>query len=330
MKMDMYWSQQKVFLLGILSLFPEKLTSTPITLGEYWYYFNSKTDDELIHQLYSYKEAGYLEFKEVPLFVIGAQPDIDSEEYSDPHGFLITAINTQKATDDLTEYLENWHDDKLSTIQAYKPDDHKYQNRRLITALKRVYKRQAIPRINIVDMYGDKTHHYNYEPPFWETVLSPHLVTGQYRIRQMDYDLVNSGQPYVDIEITDQKLHRWLELAAKLSEPIREGDLEELTYIDLLARRDHTISYKGVIVPFTPQEVDVMRVLMQRPEEVRDYDAFTDPYANIFGNEDYSDIRTTLSKLISSTRKKLCNEAKQYQIKNTPYRGWRLEVQPTE
>ncbi len=76
MKMDMYWSQQEVFLMGTLSLFPNNLKGKPLTPdGEWWYYFGSKSDEELARQLYKYEKAGYIEFEEVPMLVryIGAE-----------------------------------------------------------------------------------------------------------------------------------------------------------------------------------------------------------------------------------------------------------------
>lgn len=324
MNMDIYWPQQKVFLLGILSLFPEKLTRSPITLGEYWYYFSSKTDDELVQQLCTYKRAGYLEFKEVPLLVIGTEPDIDSESYSEPRGFLITSINAQKATDDLMEYLENWSNDKLSTNTAYKPDDHRYQYKRLFAALKRVYKRHAIPHINIVDMYGDKTHHYNYEPPFWETVLSPHLVIGQYRIRQMDYDLNNGGQPFVDIEIISEELQRHIELQANNSPPISDEEPKELKHRGLRIKRDGSIDYNGTNVQLTGQEVSALRVLMERPEELRlREDISVDLSAK-------NTKPTNLAKLISSLRRKLKEVIGYNCIENKSGQGWMLTIHPIE
>jgi DNA-binding winged helix-turn-helix (wHTH) protein len=244
---------------------------------------------------------------------------------------MITFINNQKVTDDLTQYLENWYADKFSTNSAHKPDDHTHQYRRLTSALIKSFTRQSMPHINAVDLYGDnKTNFYNYPPPFWETVLAPHLVTGQYSIRQMDYDLVNRGQPFVSIELTNQKFRRWLELEVNSSEPISDDDPEELNYGDLLAARDGTISYKGVMIPFTRQEVDVMRVFLRRPGELRTEDNFTDPYANVFDDPSaYRDIHTTLSKLIARTRKKL-NEAtlksNDSYITNVSGRGWILKI----
>ncbi len=334
MKMDMYWPQQDVFLMGTLSLFPERLMKRAITLDYEWYYFNSKTEDALIRQLSRYKKAGYIEFKEVPLLVVYADRDPDPDDESNfrpwPRGFEITSVNSQKVTDDLTQYLENWYNDRLSTDSAHKPDDHTHQYRRLTSALIKTYKRQAMPHINAVDLYGDnKTNFYNYPPPFWETVLAPHFVTGQYTIRQMNYDLEHGGQPFVSIELTNQKLRRWLELEINSSEQISDSDPEEFEYGDLLMARDGTVSYKGVMIPFTRQEADVMRVFMRRPGEIRIEDDFTDPYASIFGDpRAYHDIHTTLSKLIARTRKKL-NEATQTSnsyITNVPSRGWILKI----
>lgn len=334
----MYWPQQEVFLLGTLSLFPEKLTKVPVTLDREWHYFNVKTEDELAQQLYKYKRAGYIEFDEVPLLVayrgVEPNPDDESSFRPSPRGFLIRSVNTQKVTDDLTQYLENWRDDKLTTNTAHKPDSRAHQYKRLIRALIEVHGRQAMPHISAIDLYGDNTtNFYDYEPPFWETVLTPHLVTGQYSVRQMDYDLKNRGQPFVGIELTNQKFRRWLELSAKSSEPISDDDPEEFEYAGLLAARDGMISYKGTRIAFTRQEADVMRVFLRRPEELRTEDDFTDPYANVFDSPaDHNDIHTTLSKLISRTRKKLdgvIEPANKSCIANVSGQGWILEIRPS-
>lgn len=332
----MYWPQQEVFLMGTLSLFPEKLTNVPITLDEKWYFFGSKTDEELAQRLYEYKKAGYIDFKEIPLLVVYTNKDPDPDDESNfcpyPQGFMITSVNKQKVTDDLIQYLENWRNDKLSTDTAYKPDDHTDQYRRLMTALIRAHKHQTMPHINAVDIYGDNTtNFYNYEPPFWETMLTPQLVSGQYTIQKMDYDLKNRGQPFVSIDLTNQKFRRWLELHTKSSETISDDDPEEYEYAGLLATRDGTISYKGARIPLTRQEADVMRVFLRRPEELRSEDDFTDPYANVFSNPtSHNDIHTTLSKLISRTRKKLDDAVKLANgscITNVSGQGWILKIQ---
>lgn len=211
----MYWHQQEVFLMGILSLFPEKLTKAPITLDKEGYYFNCKTEDELVRQLHMLKKAGYIEFNEIPLLVAysGKEPDPDDESnFRAPRGFLITAVNTNKVTEDLTKYLDNWHNDRLLTSTAHKPDDYSHQHERFLSALKRIYKTQSMPRITGLDVYGDPTSSfYDYQPPFWEVVLAPYFVDEQYEIRQMDYDLINRGQPFIDIKITDKDLKNSLE-----------------------------------------------------------------------------------------------------------------------
>lgn len=323
MNMNMYWPQQKVFLLGILSLFPEKLTTVPVTINDDWYYFNSKTNDELLQQLDTYRRAGYFEFNEVPLFVLGG-PDIDSEDYSEPHAYMITHVNSQKVTDDLMEYLEDWRNDKLSTNTAYKPDDHSYQYRRLSTALRRVYRRHAIPHINIVDLYGDKTHRYNYDPPFWETVLSPHLITGQYRILQMNYDFKSGGQPFVDIEITSKELLRDIELRANNAPPISDEEPKEFTHNGLRVKRDGLVDYNGMDIQLNGQETTVLRALMERPEELRlKEDISIDLSAK--GAES-----ANLAKLISSLRKKLEKTIGYNCIESKSGLGWILKILPTE
>lgn len=330
MNMEMYWAQQEVFLMGVLSLFPEKLKkSLPITLDGEWYYFNAKNEDELAQQLYKYKKAGYIEYDEVPLLVtyIGSPPDPDDEINfrSAPRGYLIRSVDSQKATDDLTLYLENWNSDKLATRAAHKPDDHKYQNEKLLAALEKALKSQSIPHINGADVYGDPVNtYYDYQPPFWETVLAPQLVDGLYNILQMDYDLKDRGQPYVSIKITDQELLRSLELAANSSEPISDDEPKELMHLGLRIKRDGLVDYNGVDIPLTGQQTTALRVLMQRPGELRLREDFAIELSKKNKKPE------NMAKLISKLRGDLLVVLGYNCIENRSGQGWKLIIRRTE
>ncbi len=317
--------------MGTLSLFPDKLKGKPITPdGEWWYYFDCKNDEELVRQLYKYKKAGYIEFEEVPLLVkyIGVSdddPDHESNFRPLPSAFVISSVHIQKVTDDLTDYLENWHNDKLFTNAAHKPDDHKYQYEKLFAALKGAYERQTTPHVSVTDIYGDNTTNlYNYQPPFWETVLTPQLVSLQYSILQMDYDLNGRGQPFVDIKITDQKLRRSLELAAKSSKPITDDDPEELEHRGLRIKRDGLVDYNGAAVHLTGQETAALRALMERPDDLRPREDIVIELSAKNAKQD------NLAKLISSLRIKLKNVIGYDCIENKSGQGWRLRISPIE
>lgn len=330
--MDMYWHQQEVFLMGILSLFPEKIKDRALTLDYDWYYLNAKTEEEMARNLHKLKKAGYIQYHEVPIMVsyAGKEPDPDDEINfrPAPRGYVVSRVDMQKVTDALTTYLENWRANKLLTNKAHKPDDYQFQHTRLLEALTEASKNQSTPLINGSDVFGNPENtYYDHQPPFWEVVLEPHLVSSRYKIREMNYDLDDRGQPFVSIELNDPMFRRDIELMSKSSEPIDEEELEEYSYKGLLAQRDGTISYNGTRIPFTPQECDVMRVFLRRPEELRPYDSFTDPLANIFGNKKYADQHATLSKLISATRRKLKEVTKQNTITNEAKRGWVLNLQ---
>ncbi|HRQ07213.1 MAG TPA: hypothetical protein PK000_03625 [Candidatus Saccharibacteria bacterium] len=330
MKMEMYWDQHKVFLMGILSLFPDVLKAKPIMQNSHWYYFGSKTEDELVQKLYEYERDGYLEFETVPVLVAyyGKEPDFDEAVAPNPQGFMLKSVNVQKITDDLTDYLEKWQENKLSTITAFKPDDYKHQSAKLYHALGVVVSRQSVPHINIEDVYGStKTNFYDYIPPFWEVVLSPQLVNGQYNILQMGYDLENKGRAFVDIEITNQEFQRELELMSRSAEPISDEDLEEFGYKGLRANRDGRITYNGEEIRMTQQERDVMRVFLRRPEELRPKEVFTDPEANIFSYQRGSkDSNSKLGRLIPEVHKKLRAVIGDKCIYNTPGVGWLLKI----
>lgn len=325
MNMDIYWSQQEVFLMGTLSFFPDKLKDKPITLdGEWQHYFNNKDFEQLAQQLNEYKEAGYIDFDENTQKVMYLGVNDASNFPQVPVSFVITKIDSDKVRSDLTQYIKNWCNDKLLTNTAYKPDDSARQHKKLLAALARAYERQDMPRINIADIFGDNIDH---EPPFWETVLAPQLVSNQYEIRQMDYDINNREQPFVDIKVTDLKLHRSLELAAKSSEPISDDDPgETLPYKGLQAKRDGLIYYNDEEVPFTSQQRDVMRVLLKRPDELRPKEAFTDSEASIFSRKNYPSIDDTLAKLVAATHAKLRIVVGKDCIFNTAGQGWKLKL----
>ena len=326
MKMDMYWSQQEVFLMGILSLFPEEIKDKPITPdGELRYYFNCQTDDELARQLHRYKKSGLIEFEEVPVLVkylgMESDPNDESNFRPLPSAFVIRCVNTQEATNKLTRYLKNWHNDKLLTSASKKPDDSTHQHEKLLTALARAYERQDMPHINISDIYNDDT---GYEPPFWETVLAPQLVSNQYEIRQMNYDMNNRAQPFVDIKITNIKLHRSLELASKSSKPIYDNEPEELEYRGLRVKRDSLVDYNGTTIQLTGQETAALRALMERPDELRPREDITIELSAKNAKPD------NLAKLISSLRIKLEGVIGYNCIENKSGQGWILKISSIE
>lgn len=321
MTMEQYWPQHKVFFVATLALFPDTLKGAVMTLVFYRPYF-AKDDVAVIElTLQEYQKLGYLKYKK-----------LSASE------FKIIEIDSVKATDDLVEYLEKWQSDKLSLLSAKKPVDTHRQQKLLHDALARTYQLDPndTQRIVLEDIYGSQKSE-DFGTPFWEPVLSLQLLDLTAKITLAGYDRSQSGlyknnaQPYADIKITAQNLRRSLELIAKSSEPISDEDPEEFEYAGLLAARDGTITYKGVAIPFTRQEVDVMRVLLRRPEEMRVEEDFTNPYASIFNNAaSLPDIHTTLSKLISRTRKKLESITGQRCITNTSGRGWTLKITPTE
>lgn len=325
MNMDIYWSQANVFFLGTLALFPEKLEGKVVTLAFDHYYFDANNNDQFIRELYKYEKSGYIEFHEIPLLTAGLK-----EDDIPPRGFMIEHINTNKATDDLIVYLENWKNDLLKSTKASKPADSAHQQTNLYNAIAGILTLQKHPRIKWTDLYSRK----DYVAPFWETLLYDPIVTGRISVVDMGHgDAIEPESsklyefPFVELKITDPILRRELELKSKSSEPINDEDLDELHYKGLLANRDGTISYNGNRIPFTPQEADAMRVLMERPEELRYYDNFTDPLANIFDDKEYDNIRTTLSKLFYPLRRKLKEATGQQAITNSSKRGYTLKLQ---
>lgn len=322
MEMDMYWSQQEVFLMGTLSLFPDKLKDKPLTPGGEWRsYFNNKDFEQLVQQLNEYKKAGYIDFNENTQTVMYLGADDASNFHRVPISFVITEVDADKVMGDLMQYLKKWCNDRLLTNTAYKPDDSAHQHEKLLAALARVYDRQDMPRVNVVDVFGDDA---DYKPPFWETVLAPQLIDNQYEIRQMDYDANNREQPFVDIKITDVKLHRSLELAAKSSEPIGEDDPEEMTYRGLRVKRDSLVDYNGTNVQLTGQETAALRVLMERPAELR---LREDISVELTAKNTKPD---NLAKLISSLRIKLGRAIGYNCIENKSGQGWTLKIHPLE
>lgn len=326
MKMEMetqYWPQHKVFFLATLALFPEKLKDTPVTLLFYRPYF-ARDDVTVIElTLQEYAKDGYIKYEK-----LGAGD------------FRITKIDTQKAADNLIDYIEKWLSDKLVLLAAKKPKDVERQQKLLHAALARVYRvnPKGQLRITLEDVYGEPNNDI-FGTPFWELVLSLQLserpgavITRIGYDRSMDGLYADDAQPYADIKITSPELLRSIELAAKSSEPISDEEPQELHYNGLSAHRDDSFSYKTIDIPFTPQEAAVMRVFMVRPEEWRYESDFTDPLANVFSDPKPPDIHKALSQLISRTRIKLNAAAGNDQncITNKRDVGWKLIIQLTE
>jgi hypothetical protein len=316
MNMKMYWPQHKVYFLATLSLFPESLNSTVITLLFFKPYFAADDVNVIELTLMEYAKDGYIEF----------------EKLSNGE-FKITGTNSLKATDDLTDYLEDWQNDQLSVLGAIKPASSQELHKLLLSALAKAYNpAKAQIRVLHQDIFGtDKSSIFG--SPFWETVLALQFIEMKGKVTSVGYDRPMSGiyeenaQPFADIEITDPKFSRSLELAAKQSEPINDEDPVEMSYKGLLLGRDGLVSYKGKTLDLSTQERDILQVFLKRPEELRTKDDFKDPHTGVFKSDhNYPDIDGTLRKQISATHKKLRAALNQACIVNTPRVGWRLEI----
>lgn len=320
-----YWPQHKMFFLATLALFPENLKGITVTLLFYRPYFAHDDVTVIELTLQEYAKDGYIKYE---------------KSGAGAGEFKITEIDTQKAADDLIDYIEKWLSDKLVLLAAKKPEDAERQQELLLAALARAYRRnpKGQLRVTLEDVYGHPSNDI-FGTPFWELVLSLQLseqpgamITRIGYDRSMDGLYADDAQPFVDIKITNQGLLRSIELMAKSSEPISDEEPQELNYNGLSAHRDDSFSYKAVDIPFTPQEAAVMRVFMARPEEWRYESDFTDPLANVFSDPVPSDIHKALSQLISRTRIKL-NAAvghDQSCIPNKRDVGWKLIIQLTE
>jgi hypothetical protein len=251
--------------------------------------------------------------------------------------FEILEINSQKATDDLLEYLALWQNDQLALLTAKKLASSAHQQELLTNALAHAYRLnpQDHQRITLEDIYGSPNSDI-FGTPFWELILSLHFSERpEAMIKRIGYDRSMSGlyadnaQPFAEIKITSSEKLRFIELAAKSSEPISDEEPQELEYNGLRFNRDESISYKGVSIDLSPQEAAVIRVFLTRPEEWRSDDAFTAPSADVFVG---GTTHANLSKLISQTRVKL-NAAignDQNAIINKRDRGWKLKIQLAE
>lgn len=232
--------------MGTLSLFPDKLTGKPITPnGEWGYYFNGKDIDQLAQELNKYKKAGYIEFDKEIVKLMHLNPKGGPKFSQTPISFSITEVHVDKIRADLKEYLENWVSNRLLTNTAHKPDDCAHHHEKLLAAIRRVYERQSMPHITMADVYGNSTDYV----PFWETVLAPQLVSNQYEIRQMDYDLIKDGQLFVDIAITDTKLRLLLEQSRNPpAKQIHKARIfisdERIVYVELDGSENHRVSRK--------------------------------------------------------------------------------------
>lgn len=314
--MKMYWPQHKVFFLATLSLFPERLLDTVITILFFKPYFAADNPEVIELTLMEYAKEGYIEFQKLS-----------------KGEFKITKTNSLLATDDLTEYLEDWKKNHLYLLKAHKPETSDELNRRFFVALSRSYN-SATKEVRVLhkDLYStDKSQIYG--KPFWETVLSLQFIDLQAKVINIGYDRSMSGlyendpQPFIDFEITDQKFRRSIELASKNSEPIDEEDPDELESEGLLISRDGLVSYKGKALTFTAQERDILRVLLKRPGELCTKDDFKDPHVGIFKSDhNYPDIDATLRKLIAATHKKLRAVIGHQCIINVSGEGWRLAL----
>lgn len=316
--MEMYWPQHRVFFVATLALFPENLKDVIVTLSFYRPYFADDSVAVIELTLQEYQKAGYIEY----------------EKLSEGE-FRVADIDILKAADDLIEYLKKWQSNSLALLAAKKPADSHRLRQLLLDALINAYRLnpQCQQRLTLEDIFGSPNNDV-FGTPFWELVLSLHFSDNpQAKVTNIGYDRSQSGlykddaQPYIDFRITDHRLRRSLELAAKSSEPISDDDpAEGEPYQGLLARRDGLIYYNEQEVPFSPQQREVMRVFLKRPEELRVKEAFTDAEASVFSRENYRNIDVTLAKLIAATHATLKTAVGKECIFNTANQGWKLKL----
>lgn len=189
-----YWPQHRVFFMGTLALFPEKLNEHEVNQWFYRPYFIAEDSDFIELELEEYRKAGYIRYEKA-----GAL-------------YKITGVNSSKAADDLTKYLHRWHHNELLSLPASKPPDAAHQRSLLSDALVRAYViNRNEPRITLKDIYGEPSDR-TYEPTFWELVLSWQLLDKQVEITYMDYARRVDGlydddaQPLIDFTIADKNL----------------------------------------------------------------------------------------------------------------------------
>ncbi len=218
MEMETYWPQHKVFLLATLALFPEKLNGMEAEPLFYWAYFGpisnavghdySESDYEHLNTiLFYYQRDGYLTYEQTS------------------HGlFEIKGVNTEKAKHDLTNYLKKWQNGHLVTNDATKPPDVSYQQELLTIALQRSSaKHQSEPRIQPSDIFDDISK-LDYEPPFWELILSTQLLDSNLELANIGYERKNglfykTSQPYADVSAVSDKLAKLLKRGPVLPKP---------------------------------------------------------------------------------------------------------------
>jgi len=209
MDMYMYWPQQKVFFLATLALFPDKLVGKIVEPIFWWPYFEPITraighdydEDDYKHfraMLFYYQQDGYLTYEQTPDKL-----------------FKIKSVYSKKAKNDLIAYLKKWQDGQLNDDNASKPPDVSHQQELLTRAI--IFandKHQSKPRIQPSDIFGDVSK-LDYEPPFWELVLSSQLLDDNIEIADINYErssglFYKTSQPYVDIRVVGDELLKLL------------------------------------------------------------------------------------------------------------------------
>lgn len=223
MKMEAYWPQNKVFLLGVLSLFPQFLENEYVAMS--WkiskYLFDNKDEELFEDELRRYQDDGYLKFEieyDAPL-TISSRGSVTTA----PIAYFISAVDSQKAKDDLTKYLERWRKDEPSARGATKPADFSHQQVVFLAALTLAYANNKKPIIKWSDLYGEVfDYHDKYLPPFWELILFYHFIDGGVEVLNMGYEKVFSKaghksytQPFTEYAITDPELLNLLKVESK-------------------------------------------------------------------------------------------------------------------
>jgi len=229
MKIEIYKTQREVFILGVLALFPEKLEGHIFSAdcgGIYKYLFTSRSNDHLFEELMEYQEKGYFRFEEKTDVELGI--DCMGRCTIVPFGYHISGVNSQKATDDLIEYLKKWELGDLTTGEATKPADFLHQQDIFFSALAGAYGKNKKPIIKWSDLYGEVFSYRDHTlPPFWELLFWNQLVDSRLAITKMDYGKAKSKenhklykQPFAELIIKDQALLQRVTQALDPEKPV--------------------------------------------------------------------------------------------------------------
>ncbi len=141
-------------------------------------------------------------------------------------------------------------------------------------------------------------------------------------VRRLPNDMAEKYLRFKLMRLDREKIRQVL---ASRSKKAPTGAGEILKHNGLMIKGTE-VTYLGQPIYLGFQQLQVLRVFMQKPDALRTKDTFKEN-PDIFAGDDYPDLDNTLSKLVAATHTKLKKVIGKKSIYSVPSEGWLLRIE---